>query len=50
MAFEITVKVKTEKKINNQALAQQLANIIESFTGKRTVVRVAGASGVPSKK
>jgi hypothetical protein len=47
MPFQITVKVQDTKKVKNlKSLAQQLATVIESFTGKRTIVQIKEFSGV----
>jgi hypothetical protein len=43
--FQITVKVKDAKKINAKALAQQLANAVESLTGRRAIVNVRQLGG-----
>lgn len=41
MAFEITIKItKDLKGADRKGLAQQIANMVEAFTGKRTVVNV----------
>ena len=41
MSFQIVVKIRDPKKAKNlKALAQQMANVLESFTGKRTIVNV----------
>lgn len=41
MSFNITVKIRDPKKVKNmKVLAQQLANVLESFTKKRTIVQV----------
>ena len=48
MAFQVTIKIKDASKIKNlRALAQQLANQLESFTGKRTLVEVKEFTGGP---
>lgn len=47
MPFQIMVKVQNPKRVKNlQALAQQIANIIEAFTGKRTIIQTKEFSGV----
>lgn len=41
MPFQITIKLRDTRKVKDKrALAQQIANIVESFTGRRTVVNV----------
>lgn len=51
MPFQIVIKVtKDKKKVNKEALANQIANVIESFTGKRTIVNVKEFSGAPSRR
>ena len=46
MAFQIIIRLKGPKKSKNlRALAQQLANIIEGFTGKRTIINVRETTG-----
>lgn len=41
MSFQITIKIRDPKKVKNpRALAQQLANALEAYTGKRTIVNV----------
>ena len=47
MSFNITIKLSGDKKVDPRALAQQIANILESFTGVRTMVRVQPVSGRP---
>jgi hypothetical protein len=47
MAFQIIVKIQNNKKAKNlQALAQQIASVVETFTGKRTIIQVKEFSGV----
>lgn len=50
MAFQIVIKLKNPKKVNKNSLAHQLANMIESFTGKRTIVNVKEFAGGPSRR
>jgi hypothetical protein len=41
MAFQIMIRIQDPKKVKDKrVLAQQLANIVESFTGKRTIINV----------
>ncbi len=41
MAFQITIKIRNPDKIKDlRAIAQQLANQLENFTGKRTLVEI----------
>ncbi len=41
MAFQVVVKVRDSKKVRNlRALSQQIASLLEQFTGKRTVITV----------
>ncbi len=50
MAFQITVKIRDPNKVKDlNQLAQQLANQLESFTGKRTLVEVKEFTGGPRR-
>jgi hypothetical protein len=41
MAFQVVVKVRDSKKVRNlRALSQQIASLLEQFTGKRTVLTI----------
>lgn len=47
MAFQVVVKIQNTKRTKNlQALAQQIASVIESLTGKRTIIQIKEFSGV----
>lgn len=50
MGFQIVIKISGGKDVNREALAKQLANVLESFTGVRTMVRVQKPSGIPIGK
>jgi len=46
MSFQVTIKIRDPNKVQNlRALAQQLANQLESFTGKRTLIEVKEFTG-----
>jgi len=51
MPFRIVIKItKDKKKVNKNALANQVANVLEAYTGKRAIVNVKEFSSGPSRR